>query len=117
MSPVTSWPTCPGANALGYPWRSRSLAAPPLLVLDEPTVGLDPVLRRELWDQFTELAAGGTTLLVSSHVMDEADRCAWLLLLRAGRLLASEPRVDLLARTGTNRVEDAFLALVGERSG
>ena len=75
------------------------LAAPDLLVLDEPTVGLDPVLRRALWDSFRELAAAGTTLLVSSHVMDEAERCDDLLLMRDGRLLATEspgaaPRPD-----------------------
>jgi ABC-2 type transport system ATP-binding protein len=86
----------------------------PLLVLDEPTVGLDPVLRRELWDRFAELAAGGRTLLVSSHVMDEAERCDWLLLLRDGEVLASGTPDELRARTGTTTIEAAFLALVGE---
>ena len=90
------------------------VADPPVLVLDEPTVGLDPVLRRDLWNRFAELAASGTTLLVSSHVMDEAERCDWLVLLRDGRMLASGPRQELLDRTGASRVEDAFLTLVEE---
>lgn len=89
------------------------LGTPELLVLDEPTVGLDPVLRRDLWDLFHRLAAErGTTLLISSHVMDEADRCEHLLLLRAGALLASDPPQALRDRTGTDTVEDAFLKLV-----
>lgn len=88
------------------------LDEPELLVLDEPTVGLDPVLRLELWEQFAALARDGATLLVSSHVMDEANRCDWLVLLRDGRLLASGSPAELLARTGTATVEDAFLALV-----
>ncbi len=88
------------------------VGSPDLLVLDEPTVGLDPVLRRELWDIFGQLAAAGTTLLVSSHVMDEASRCDRLLLLRDGELLADATVPDLLADTGTVDVEQAFLALV-----
>jgi ABC-2 type transport system ATP-binding protein len=88
------------------------LGRPELLILDEPTVGVDPVLRRSLWELFGRLAAGGATLLVSSHVMDEAARCDHLILLREGRLIAAEPRVDLLARTGTGDVEEAFLRLV-----
>src|SRR4051794_32554819 len=68
------------------------LGKPDLLVLDEPTVGLDPVLRRELWRTFRDLAEGGVTLLVSSHVMDEADRCDDLVLMRDGAVIASEPR-------------------------
>jgi ABC-2 type transport system ATP-binding protein len=87
------------------------LSGPELLVLDEPTVGLDPVLRRDLWDMFAALAAAGTTLLVSSHVMDEAARCDRLLLLREGRLVADDTLPDLLARTGTTDVEAAFLSL------
>lgn len=90
-------------------------AEPPVLVLDEPTVGLDPLLRQELWDRFSRLAGGGVTLLVSSHVMDEAERCDWLVLLREGNVLASGPRAELLERTGTDRVEEAFLVLVGSR--
>ena len=88
------------------------LGAPELLVLDEPTVGLDPLLRRDLWELFRRLAAGGATLLVSSHVMDEAERCDRLLLLREGRLLADEAPAELRARTGRERLDDAFLALV-----
>jgi ABC-2 type transport system ATP-binding protein len=87
------------------------LGTPELLVLDEPTVGLDPVLRRDLWELFAQLAAGGTTLLVSSHVMDEAKRCDRLLLLRDGVLVADDSPADLLARTGAHDVEQAFLTL------
>ncbi|WP_380167424.1 ABC transporter ATP-binding protein [Jannaschia sp. R86511] len=89
------------------------LPGPELLVLDEPTVGLDPVLRRELWQLFHRLAAAGTTLLVSSHVMDEADRCDDLVLLRAGRVVAQDSPAGLRERTGAADVETAFLALVG----
>jgi ABC-2 type transport system ATP-binding protein len=88
------------------------LGEPELLVLDEPTVGLDPVLRRDLWDAFARLAEGGATLLVSSHVMDEARRCDTLLLLREGRLLAAESPAALLERTGAADLDEAFLALV-----
>jgi ABC-2 type transport system ATP-binding protein len=85
---------------------------PEVLVLDEPTVGLDPVLRRDLWDFFHELADGGTTLLVSSHVMDEAARCGRLLLLREGRIIADLPPEELLRRTGASDLDTAFLRLV-----
>ncbi|GAA1927837.1 ABC transporter ATP-binding protein [Streptomyces sodiiphilus] len=89
------------------------LGTPELLVLDEPTVGLDPVLRRDLWDLFHRLAAErGTTLLISSHVMDEADRCRRLLLMRAGRILADDTPDRLRERTGTATIEEAFLHLV-----
>ncbi len=87
------------------------LNRPELLVLDEPTVGLDPILRRDLWRLFHSLAERGSTLLVSSHVMDEADRCHSLLLLRGGRLLASVTPGDLRARTGEQDLEAAFLRL------
>jgi ABC-2 type transport system ATP-binding protein len=87
------------------------LNEPELLVLDEPTVGLDPVLRRDLWASFHELAGGGTTILVSSHVMDEAARCDELVLLRAGQVLAAEEPAALLDRTGARDLEDAFLQL------
>ncbi len=102
--------------------RSRvSLAAallgtPDLLVLDEPTVGLDPVLRVELWTLFRRLAAGGTSLLVSSHVMDEATRCDRLLLMRDGDLLADLTPDELLESTGSSDPERAFLTLI-EQSG
>lgn len=88
------------------------LGQPELLVLDEPTVGLDPVLRVELWAMFAELAAEGTTLLVSSHVMDEATRCNSLILMRAGKIIAQDTPAQLLERTGTTNAEDAFLALI-----
>jgi len=91
------------------------LGEPELLVLDEPTVGLDPVLRQELWATFGELAVAGATLLVSSHVMDEADRCDSLLLMREGDLLASETPAALRERTGKQGLEDAFLALIEGR--
>ncbi|GGV82986.1 ABC transporter ATP-binding protein [Streptomyces griseoloalbus] len=89
------------------------LGTPELLVLDEPTVGLDPVLRRDLWNLFHTLAAErGTTLLISSHVMDEAERCDRLLLMRAGEILADDTPDALRARTGSETVEAAFLHLV-----
>jgi ABC-2 type transport system ATP-binding protein len=88
------------------------LAGPELLVLDEPTVGLDPLLRRDLWRTFRTLAETGVTLIVSSHVMDEADHCDQLLLLREGKLIADEAPASLRARTGCDDLDDAFLALV-----
>jgi ABC-2 type transport system ATP-binding protein len=88
------------------------LGDPALLVLDEPTVGLDPVLRVELWETFHRLAAGGAGVLVSSHVMDEASRCDRLLLMRDGRLIADDTPDGLLARTGADDIEQAFLSLV-----
>ncbi|MET9764689.1 ABC transporter ATP-binding protein [Streptomyces sp. NPDC006372] len=89
------------------------LGTPELLVLDEPTVGLDPVLRRDLWTLFHDIAASrGATLLVSSHVMDEAERCHRLLLMREGELLADDTPDALRTRTGAETVEEAFLDLV-----
>jgi ABC-2 type transport system ATP-binding protein len=108
-------------NTLSGGQRARvSLATallnrPELLVLDEPTVGLDPVLRRDLWRLFHSLADAGSTLLVSSHVMDEADRCDALLLLREGDLLAATTPGELRARTGEHDLEAAFLALAEGR--
>jgi ABC-2 type transport system ATP-binding protein len=88
------------------------LGTPRLLVLDEPTVGLDPVLREDLWRLFRELAASGLTLLVSSHVMDEAQRCDELLLMREGRILTQGSPAALQERTGTTDMDAAFLTLI-----
>ena len=88
------------------------LASPQLLVLDEPTVGLDPVLRVELWESFHRFAREGAAVLVSSHVMDEADRCDRLLLMREGRLIADDTPDGLRRATGTTDIEHAFLTLV-----
>jgi len=90
------------------------LITPELMVLDEPTVGLEPVLRRKLWDLFHRLATGGTTLLVSSHVLDEAERCQHLLLMRDGTILSHESPEELKQRTGAPDMETAFLHLVNE---
>ena len=90
---------------------SALVGGPELLVLDEPTVGLDPVLRRDLWQTFHELAERGASLLISSHVMDEADRCDDLVLLREGRIVAAGSPDELRRRTGTDDLEAAFLAL------
>jgi ABC-2 type transport system ATP-binding protein len=87
------------------------LGRPDVLVLDEPTVGLDPVLRRDLWQTFHRLAEDGTTLLVSSHVLDEASRCDQLLLLRDGHIVFTGTPDDLLRSTGADNLEDAFLAI------
>ena len=88
------------------------LGAPEVVVLDEPTVGLDPVLRAELWDLFRRIAEAGTTMIVSSHVMDEALRCDRLLLLREGRIVADTTPAELLADTGKTDPEQAFLELI-----
>ena len=101
--------------------RSRASLAcamigrPRLLVLDEPTVGQDPVLRAELWGRVRTLAAQGTTLLVSSHVMDEAGRCDRLLLLREGRLVGDDTPAAIRAAAGTQDLEEAFLRLIRDR--
>jgi ABC-2 type transport system ATP-binding protein len=91
------------------------VGAPEVLVLDEPTVGLDPVLRVELWARFHALADAGTTLLVSSHVMDEAGRCDRLLLLRDGELIADSTPAQLRADGRSDDLEEAFLNLVRTR--
>ena len=109
------------AGSLSGGERSRAslavalLGEPELLILDEPTVGLDPVLRRDLWATFHALADTGATLLVSTHVMDEAERCDELVLLREGRIVAAAPPAQLLRETGAPDVERAFIALA-ERS-
>jgi len=87
------------------------LGHPEVLVLDEPTVGLDPVLRRDLWATFHRLADDGATLLVSSHVMDEAKRCDTLILMREGRVVATDTPDGLRARTGKDDLEEAFLVV------
>jgi ABC-2 type transport system ATP-binding protein len=84
---------------------------PDLLLLDEPTVGVDPQLRVQLWDGFRKMAAGGTTIVVSSHVMDEAERCDRLGLIRFGKLLAEGTVAEVKAKAGVDRLEDAFLKL------
>ena len=88
------------------------LGSPEVLVLDEPTVGLDPLLRRDLWHLFHQLADRGVTLIVSSHVMDEAQRCRRLLLLREGRIIFDAAPADLLANTHTSDFESAVVALI-----
>lgn len=88
------------------------LGSPELIVLDEPTVGLDPVLRESLWEIFRGLAAAGTTLLISSHVMDEALRCDEIVLVHAGRVLAHTTPKGLLAQTGCENPDSAFLKLI-----
>jgi ABC-2 type transport system ATP-binding protein len=98
--------------------RSRASLAcalvgkPEVLVLDEPTVGQDPVLRDELWARFRDLAAAGVTVLVSSHVMDEANRCDRLLLIRDGALIADDTPVAVKASAGTDDLDEAFLRLI-----
>jgi len=88
------------------------LGSPDLLVLDEPTVGLDPVLRRDLWRLFHEIADGGAAVFVSSHVMDEADRCDRLLLMREGVIIADDTPDGIREKTRTDDIESAFLSLV-----
>lgn len=92
------------------------LADPDLFLLDEPTVGLDPVLRRDLWQIFAGLAGDGKTLLVSSHVMDEAARCDRVLLIRAGQLVADATPDELRAQTGEEDLERAFLVVAERRT-
>ena len=106
-----------GGEASRASLAAALLGTPELLVLDEPTVGLDPVLRRDLWNLFHRLADDGATLLVSSHVMDEASRCDRLLLMREGALLADETPHDLLGRAGTADLETAFLTLIDQEVG
>ena len=90
------------------------LGEPDLLVLDEPTVGLDPVLRRDLWALFHRIADGGAAVFVSSHVMDEADRCDRLLLMREGRIIADGTPDDIRQKSGADDIESAFLKIVEE---
>jgi len=108
-------------NTLSGGQRSRAslactlLSNPKLVILDEPTVGQDPVLRDDLWQRFHELARAGTTLVVSSHVMDEASRCDRLILIRDGLIIADDTPSAVQTQTGTNDLEAAFLKLVRQR--
>ena len=88
---------------------------PDLLLLDEPTVGIDPQLRVQFWEYFRQMAAGGTTLIVSSHVMDEADRCQRLGLIQYGKLLAEGSPAEIRSQGGSQNLEEAFLALAGRK--
>jgi ABC-2 type transport system ATP-binding protein len=88
---------------------------PELLLLDEPTVGIDPQLRVQFWDSFRRMAAEGTTMIVSSHVMDEADRCQRLGLIQYGKLLAEGTPADIRTQGGSQNLEEAFLALAGRK--
>lgn len=90
------------------------ISSPKLMVLDEPTIGLDPVLRDSLWKLFNKLKSQGTTLLVSSHSMDEAERCDDLILIRSGNLIAHGTPGELKKKTGTKTIEESFLKLVGD---
>jgi ABC-2 type transport system ATP-binding protein len=89
---------------------------PELLLLDEPTVGVDPELRVQFWEDFRRMAASGTTIIVSSHVMDEADRCQRLGLIQYGRLIDEGTPSEIRAKAGTQNLEEAFLALAGRRT-
>jgi ABC-2 type transport system ATP-binding protein len=89
---------------------------PELLLLDEPTVGVDPELRVQLWEDFRRMAEAGTTIIVSSHVMDEADRCQRLGLIQYGRLIDEGSPAEIRAKAGTQNLEEAFLALAGRRA-
>lgn len=104
--------TLSGGESARLSLASAMLGQPDLLVLDEPTVGLDPVLRAELWRTFHELADGGVTLLVSSHVMDEAAECDELLLMREGALLRQTTPAELRHSTGQEDLAKAFLAVI-----
>lgn len=118
---LTERKNAPLLNLSGGMRRRVSLACalvhkPSVLFLDEPTVGIDPALRVEFWRYFRELAAAGTTIVVSSHVMDEADRCDELLLMFHGKVLARGTPAEIRAKAGVERMEDAFLKLGGAAS-
>lgn len=106
--------TLSGGQASRVSLAAAMIGSPDLLVLDEPTVGLDPVLRNDLWNLFRGLTEEGTTLLVSSHVMDEATRCDRLLLMREGAIIADTTPHDLLAGTGAASAEEAFLDIIAK---
>ncbi|GAB17125.1 putative ABC transporter ATP-binding protein [Gordonia effusa NBRC 100432] len=116
---LTSYAPHPTSDLSGGQVNRVSIAcalvtSPTLLILDEPTVGLDPVLRADLWARFAGLAESGVTLLVSSHVMDEAAHCDNLILMRDGRLVSQLTPIELRSRTGQSNLEDAFLTLIEE---
>jgi ABC-2 type transport system ATP-binding protein len=92
------------------------LHKPKVLILDEPTVGIDPVLRKSLWDELTRLSLQGTTIIVTTHVMDEADKCHRLGMIRDGRLIAVGSPEELKQQTGTTTIEEAFLYYGGVKS-
>ncbi len=104
-----------GGQAARVSLAAALVGGPRLLLLDEPTVGLDPLLRRELWALFGELAAEGATLLVSSHVLDEARHCDGLLLMREGLILAQMTPAQLIATTGTKDMDEAFVRMIERR--
>lgn len=106
--------TLSGGERVRVSLATALLGSPEVLILDEPTVGLDPVLRRDLWSTFSDLAQRGVTLLVSSHVMDEAARCGRLLLMREGHLLADLTPAELLVRTSSSTYDEAFVRLIEE---
>ena len=118
-----TWPTASisiAGTLSGGQRRRLSLACalvhrPPVLFLDEPTVGVDPLLRVEFWEHFRALADDGTTIIVSSHVMDEADRCDELLFLRSGMLIARGSGAEIRRQAGTDDLEQAFLRLGGDQ--
>ena len=108
----------PALELSGGMRRRLSLACtlvhePEVLFLDEPTVGVDPALRVQFWSHFRRLAAAGKTILVASHVMDEADRCDDLLFVRSGKVIARGSGTELRARAGTDNLEAAFLQFAG----
>ncbi|MGI8998645.1 MAG: ABC transporter ATP-binding protein [Candidatus Limnocylindria bacterium] len=118
---LTSRRNAPAHQLSGGMRRRLSLACalvhrPSVLFLDEPTVGIDPALRVQFWKHFRQLAAEGATLIVSSHVMDEADRCDELLLMLHGKLLARGSGAELRESAGTQDIEEAFLHLGGDES-
>ncbi|RUT27767.1 ABC transporter ATP-binding protein [Paenibacillus zeisoli] len=101
--------------------RRLSLAAallhqPPILVLDEPTVGIDPLLRQAIWKELKLLNEQGTTILLTTHVMDEAEKCDRLGMIREGRLLAVDTPGELISKTGTDSIEEAFVYYGGHQA-
>ncbi|MBK5253742.1 MAG: ABC transporter ATP-binding protein [Peptostreptococcaceae bacterium] len=85
------------------------LASPTVLILDEPTVGIDPLLRNDIWNEFKELTDNGITIIVTTHVMDEAEKCSYLSMMRSGKLIASGTPLELMEKTGSVSLEEAFI--------